>query len=77
MTYAYAVTVNSKKRFGGTVHADSMDDAAQKAAAICKLTIQRSTPVTRPMDGQVIRPADWMLDGKRAFLYVYAPPESF
>ena len=77
MKYAYSVTVNGKKRFGGTTTAASMDEAARSAAKQCGLEIRQGKPTTRPMDGAVIKPADWMLDGKRAFLSVYAPAEAF
>lgn len=76
-SYAYAVTVNCRKRIGGVVHADSMEDAVKRAAKSCKLTTRRHEPVIRPQDGAVIDRADWELDGKRAALYVYAPAERF
>ena len=75
--YAYFVTVACKKRYGGTVHAENMDDAARKAAKICKLTIKRHEPFVRPWDGDVIQQADWMLDGKRACLAVWASADYF
>ena len=76
-SYAFAITVNSKKRIGGSIHATSMEDAVKRAAAIAKLELRQRPSVIRPVDGKIIKRADWFLDGKRAFLFVYAPAELF
>jgi hypothetical protein len=75
--YAYGVMVCGRKRYGGTVHADSMDDAAKRAATRCKLTIDKQEPSYRPCDGEIVKHAQWLLDGKKASLLVWAPPEYF
>lgn len=64
--YAYFVMVNGKKRHGGCLHAESMDDAARKVARQSKLTI--STPSHPDHEPRL------ELDGKRASLAVWAIP---
>lgn len=75
--YAYGVTVGGQKRVGGTMSADSMEDAVRCIARSLKMTIKDKGSVIRPCDMAVIQQADWMFEGQRASLYVWAPPEYF
>ncbi len=68
--YAYGVFVAGRKRYGGTIRADTMDQAAIHAAKICKLKM-------RYYENNLLQDVDWTLDGKRASIYVWAPPEYF
>lgn len=69
--YAYGVLVRGKKRFGGCIHAESMEEAVKAIAQVCKLKIKRTPQTYLPDD------FDWMLDGEKASVYVWAPPEYF
>ena len=76
--YAYSVLVNSVKRLGGCVHAASMDDAVTKIKQNHPTLVTVHKPsVTRPCDGATVPVADWMLDGKRAHVCVFAPATRF
>ena len=76
-SYAYAITVNSKKRIGGVVHAESMEDAVKRVMSGNGLTAERQESAYRPCDGAIIPQARWLFRGERAFVYVYAPSECF
>lgn len=75
--YAYGIMVRGQKRIGGTMHADSMEDAVLRIARRDGLTVYRKPDVIRPMDNAVIGQAEWMYKGEKASVYVWAPPEYF
>jgi hypothetical protein len=75
--YAYAVFVGGVKRFGGTMHADSVEEAVIKVAKRNKLTVEDNGSVVRPCDGATIQLAEWTLEGKKASVCIWAPPEYF
>lgn len=75
--YAYAIKVGTRRRIGGVISATSMDDAVERIVALNGLTIRRYEPTVRPADGKKIESADWLLDGKKAFVQVSAPAERY
>jgi hypothetical protein len=75
--YAYGIMVNGTKRIGGTIHANSMEDAVRGIMTRVGLTIERKESVYRPFDGALIPQAEWLLNEEKANIYVWAPPEYF
>lgn len=69
--YAYGIFVGGKKRVGGLVHADSMEDAVRRAARRNNLTISRTEHEYTPDT------VSWIFRGDKASVYVWAPPEYF
>jgi hypothetical protein len=76
-SYAYVITVGSKDRSSGVVHAESMEDAVKRVMSQNELIAERQESVYRPCDGAIIPQAKWLFRGERAFVYVYAPSECF
>lgn len=70
--YGYFVLVNGQKRYGGSITAGSMEDAAHTAALVCGLRIKKSPSVVRPCDGAIIPIAEWTLEGDPALVAVWA-----
>lgn len=75
--YAYGIMVGGVKRVGGTIHADSMEDAVRGLISREKLVIKRKRGVMRPCDGAMIPQAEWLFEGKHAYLLIWAPAEYF
>jgi hypothetical protein len=73
-TYAYGIFVKGRKRIGGTIGGESMDDAVRNIAHRNGLTLQPPDP-----DYPYAHPADteWIFDGNHAQVYVWAPPRHF
>lgn len=75
--YAYAVHVRGVKRFGGTITADSMEQAVVAVARRDTLTIEDKGSVHRACDGSDVPQAEWRFGNDKATMYVWAPPEYF
>lgn len=74
--YAYGIHVGGQKKCVGTIHANSMEEAI-KGLIGKELNIDRKDSVYRPFDGATIPQAEWMWNGERAMVYIWAPPEYF
>ena len=69
--FAYGILVGGRKRWGGTVTADTMEQAALAVARRCGLHREVSDPC--PCDGYV--DVRFTYDGKRASVCIWARPE--
>lgn len=68
--FAYMIVVKGAKQIGGTMHADSMEDAVNRIARRNELRI---TTQEYPAH----RVTEWIFRGKKASVAVWAPPEYF
>lgn len=75
--YAYQVKVNGVRRMGGTMHADTMDEAVRRIMSRDGLTVARKAPVFRLCDGAMVPQAEWMFEGAKAEVCVWAPAAYF
>jgi len=69
--------VGGEKKIGGTISADSMEDAVRRIAKRDHLKILNKQSVLRSCDNALIPQAEWLFNGKKASIYVWAPPEYF
>lgn len=77
-SYAYAIVDKlHKKLVGGTMHAESMDDALRAIVRCNKVTVRHLQTVIRPCDNAVIKCCEWIRNGEKVSIYVYASPEAF
>ncbi len=75
--FAYFVMTGGKKRVGGTMTADSMEDAAERVIRREKIEVISEPSVIRPCDGAVIRPARMKYKGEWANVAVWVRAEDF
>lgn len=69
--YVYAILVKGQKRVGGTIHADSMDDAVRRIMKRDNLSIFCPESTERFVS------TTWVYKGEKASVLVWAPPEYF
>ena len=69
-SYAYFIMVKGKKRIGGMLHADSLDDAAKRIISISKLTLKKN-------ESPFHTDYDWMFRGEKASVAIWLPSEAY
>jgi len=75
-TYCYNITRHGRKLVGGTMSADSMEEASRQVLKVNKIKAVQTASGTRPCDSKPWKTVKLYRDGKEVFAHVSVCAES-